>query len=84
MESIIVIRDRYQITIPESIRRYLTWLSPGAVVKVFKKTDSLILSPYEKKAIDWPEVWRVIEKTAGQGKKTSLAEFILADRLDRR
>jgi len=80
-DTIAVIRDRYQLTIPEEIRRALVWLDSQKVVRlVLVDKDKFLVEPYKGKAVDWRKIWRSLEKIKKQGKKISLAEFVVSDR----
>lgn len=84
MEATVVVRNRYQITIPESIRESFAWLIPGAVMKLISANNRLILQPYQAGAVGWDEVWNTLDAVFQKGKKTSLADFVISDRLSRR
>ena len=80
-DTISVIRDRYQLTIPEAIRRELLWTSPRMVVKVILvDKEKILLEPYQTKVIKWQEIFMNLDKIRSWGKKISLAEFVVADR----
>ena len=75
-----IIRDRFQLTIPEAVRSRLGWLAPGLAVKLSSRNNSLVLEPYRGGAVSWEEIWKVVKSAAKKGKKTSLADFIVSDR----
>jgi len=76
-----IIRDRYQLTIPEEIRSYLTWMATRKAVKiVLLDQEKFLVEPYWEKKIDWQEIWKRLEKAKTQGRKISLAKFIVEDR----
>lgn len=80
-DAISVIRDRYQLTIPEAIRRELLWTSPRMAVRlILVDKEKITLEPYRAKMIDWREIFKNLGKIRRMGKKTSLAEFVIADR----
>lgn len=80
-DTISVIRDRYQLTIPEAIRRELLWTNPRMVVKVILvDKEKILLEPYQTKAINWQEIFKNLGKISKLGRKISLAEFVIADR----
>ena len=80
-DTISVIRDRYQLTIPEAIRRKLLWTSPRMVVRVILvDKEKILLEPYQTKAINWQEIFNNLGRIRKLGKKISLAEFVIADR----
>lgn len=83
MKSVSIIRDRGQLTIPDSIRRIVTWITPmsAVTISVFKP-DEIVIKPH-KKEYDWDEIWEGIRKARaikGRGKVTSAAEFLEQDR----
>ena len=80
----VIIRDRYQLTIPESIRENLPWLTPGAAMHLSLVENKLIIKPYQEKMINWKKIWKVLELVAKKGKKVSLTDFVIADRSSRR
>lgn len=76
-----IIRDRYQLTIPEEIRKYLTWVATQRAVKiVLLGQEKFLVEPYLEKKIDWQEVWKRLKKAKTQGRQISLAEFVVKDR----
>ena len=80
-DTISVIRDRYQLTIPEAIRRELIWASPKMAVRVLLvDKEKILLEPYQTKTINWQEIFKNLGKIRKLGKKISLAEFVIADR----
>ena len=79
-----VIRNRFQLTIPESIRENLPWLTPGTAVHLSLTGDQLVVRPYREKMVDWRKIWKVLESVAGKGKQISLSKFVVNDRFLRR
>jgi bifunctional DNA-binding transcriptional regulator/antitoxin component of YhaV-PrlF toxin-antitoxin module len=86
LNSILVIRDRYQITIPDKVRDQLAWVVPSQVVKISTSpSNKIIIEPYENmQHADWNMIWRVIHKTKKDKKTNSLTQFIVNDRETRR
>lgn len=85
--SIAVVRQRGQITIPDTIRRAAGWVEIDAVVTVQLAEDSSIkIEPYQKKEkTNWNSVWLGINKARSiKGKGGNLAAFIAKDRRQRR
>lgn len=82
MKTISIIRQRGQLTIPESIRRAVNWISPLSAVSVsFVKPDEIIIRPHQQK-VDWDKVWESIKKSRsikGKG-KISASAFLEKDR----
>lgn len=85
MKSISIIRDRGQLTIPDTIRKAVSWITPLSAVSVSViKPDEIVLRPHQK-YVDWDKIWKGIGKARsihGKGKKSAL-EFIRKDRLSR-
>ena len=79
-----VIRNRFQLTIPESIRENLPWLTPGTAVHLSLTGGQLVVRPYEGRMVDWRKVWKVLESVAGKGKQISLSKFVVDERFLRR
>lgn len=84
-----IVRARGQLTIPDSIRGEIGWISPGSVVSLATvKSDEIVIRPHSSRvgAINWNKLWRNIElarshKGTYQG---SLSQFITEDRESRR
>jgi len=76
-----IIRDKYQLTIPDQIRKYLTWIGTQKVVKiVLLDQEKFLVEPYFEKVTDWQEIWRGLKKAKTQGRQISLSEFVIKDR----
>ncbi|HUW21548.1 MAG TPA: hypothetical protein VMW41_02660 [Candidatus Bathyarchaeia archaeon] len=77
----VIIRDRYQITIPYSLRKMLTWLVPKKVVRVkIINKEKVLIEPYREIKVDWQEIFRQLTIIRDWGAKTSLSQFIAKDR----
>lgn len=82
MKTVSIIRDRYQLTIPNSIRQIVGWVTPMSVVTIsVVKPDEIIITPNQKQ-INWDQIWENIRKSrAIRGKgNMSAAEFLEQDR----
>lgn len=82
MKSVSIIRDRGQLTIPDSIRKVLTWMGPMSAVTISViKPDEIVIKPHTQQ-IDWDEIWTNIRKArAIKSKGTkSTVEFLEQDR----
>lgn len=82
MKKTILIRDREQLTIPDNIRKRVSWIYPMSAITISLVNDSeIILTPMERK-INWLELWSMIKKSReieGSGRvKTS--DFLTIDR----
>ncbi|MGB9706907.1 MAG: hypothetical protein ACPLXP_02440 [Microgenomates group bacterium] len=81
METVAIVRQRNQLTIPEKMRERFPWLKVGAAIKLVPLADSLLLKPHYKEEVDWGGILKRMKKVAEIGKKISLTKFILKDRL---
>lgn len=82
--KIVVLRDRNQLTIPTSIAKNFNWLTPNSVLKLYTGNNTIFISPYKEKTINWDKVWENFQSVAKKGKKISLTKFLIKDRLNRR
>ena len=82
MKSVVIIRDRGQLTIPDTIRKAVSWVTPMSAVTIsVVKPDEIVIRPHQKK-VNWDQIWELIRKSrAIKGKgKGSAAEFLEKDR----
>lgn len=83
MKTVSIIRNRGQLTIPDSIRKVASWATPMSAVSItIIKPDEIIIRP-QQSSVNWDEIWAGIHKTRaikGSGKSVSAAEFLSADR----
>ncbi|KKQ43161.1 MAG: hypothetical protein US60_C0006G0005 [Microgenomates group bacterium GW2011_GWC1_37_8] len=84
-----IIRQRGQLTIPDSIRGTTSWIAPGSAVIVARvKADEIVIKPHlgEPKVVNWNKLWRNIELSRSHKGKFhgSLSQFIAEDRESRR
>ena len=81
--TISIIRDRGQLTIPDSIRALREWTSPNSVVTITNDLpDEIVIRPH-KKEFDWNKIWdgiRISRSLKGKGKTTSTVQFLENDR----
>lgn len=88
MKTVSVIRERGQLTIPESIRRVATWASASSPVSIsVDKPDEIVIRPHgSQKKVDWDALWKRIERVrAFKGNGIgNLSAFIAKDRETRR
>lgn len=84
LQTTAIVRDRFQLTIPDLIRVGVNWVTPGSVVTVAQvKADEIVIKPHiANKRIDWDKLWKNIRlarshQGAYQG---SLSDFIVSDR----
>lgn len=82
MKTVSIVRNRGQLTIPDSIRKVVSWISPQSAVTIsVTKSDEIVITPH-KKQYDWDKIWEGIRKArAIKGKgRGSLSKFIAEDR----
>ena len=83
MKTVSIIRERGQLTIPDSIRQLISWVSPMSAVSITViKPDEIIIRPHQAQ-VNWDKVWKGIKKARsihGKGKMSAL-DFIQQDRL---
>lgn len=82
MKTVSIIRDRGQLTIPDSIRKVVSWVTPMSAVTIsVNKPDEIVIKPH-KQEYDWDKIWQGVRKArAIKGKgEGSAAEFIEKDR----
>lgn len=83
MKTISIIRDRGQLTIPDSVRKLVGWVTPMSAVTIsVVKPDEIVITPH-KKQYDWDKIWEGVKKSRalkGKGKAISVAEFLEQDR----
>jgi bifunctional DNA-binding transcriptional regulator/antitoxin component of YhaV-PrlF toxin-antitoxin module len=83
MKEISIIRDRGQLTIPDSIRKTVSWVNPMSAISItVVKPDEIIIKPHQVQ-VDWDKIWLGIKKARsikGKNGKGNLSEFIAEDR----
>lgn len=84
MNTVAVIRDRFQLTIPEEIRNKLSWLIPGTAAEVSLEDNKIVLAPYQAGGFNWAKFWKFLEGVYDLGEKANLSEFVINDRERRR
>ncbi|PIR42166.1 hypothetical protein CO058_02800 [candidate division WWE3 bacterium CG_4_9_14_0_2_um_filter_35_11] len=79
----VIIRERGQLTIPDSIRKTVDWISPmSAVIISVVKHDEIVIKP-NIRLIDKKQVLENIKRARaikGEGSITSVTEFLIMDR----
>ncbi len=82
MSEIGIIRQRGQLTIPDTIRKSISWVSPLSVVLIsIINKDEIIIRPH-KPNMNENEIFKKINKSRniiGNGNKSAL-DFIIEDR----
>ena len=83
MKAVSIIRQRGQLTIPDSIRQLVGWINPNSAVTIsVVKPDEVVIRPHAK-LIDKSQIWENVRKARaikGKGRTTSAAEFLIKDR----
>ncbi len=76
-------RNRGQLTIPDTIRTQREWTSPNSVVTITsERPDEIIIRP-QVKQYNWDKIWEGVKQARsikGKGKATSAVEFLQKDR----
>lgn len=82
MKTVGIIRDRGQLTIPDSIRDLVPWVTPSSAVSIsVVEPDEIVIKPHLKQ-YNWDKIWKGIKKSRsihGKG-KISASEFLMKDR----
>jgi bifunctional DNA-binding transcriptional regulator/antitoxin component of YhaV-PrlF toxin-antitoxin module len=85
MKEVSIIRDRGQLTIPDSIRRRVGWATTNSAVSIsVVKPDEIIIRPNQN-YVDWDKIWENIRQSraiSGKGHE-SAASFLEKDRHSR-
>ena len=83
MKNVVIVRNRGQITIPDSIRKAVGWVNPMSAVSIsVVKPDEIVMKP-QTQLVDRNKLWEMIKKSRslGVGRSTqSSAEFLENDR----
>lgn len=82
MKIVSIIRDRGQLTIPNSVRRLVSWIAPQSAITItIVKSDQILITPHQKQ-VDWDKIWDGIRKSrAIKGKNAiSASEVLQSDR----
>lgn len=83
LQTTSIIRDRGQLTIPDSIRKVASWTTPMSAVSIsIIKPDEIVIRPHQyHKEVDWDKLWKMINKSRSfKGKRGNLSQFIAEDR----
>lgn len=82
MKTVSIVRNRGQLTIPDSIRKFVPWVNPMSAVTISViKSDEIVIRPHQKQ-INWDKIWEGIRKSrANKGKYAiSALEVLQKDR----
>jgi len=82
MKAVSIIRDRGQLTIPDSIRKLISWVSPMSAVSISVVNPNEITIKPHKHDYDEDRIWELLRKSrALKGKgRGSASKFIEKDR----
>lgn len=82
MKTVSIVRERGQLTIPDSIRQMVNWITPLSAVTISViKPDEIIIKPHIQQ-VNRDQIWENIRKSraiSGKG-KISASEFLKVDR----
>jgi len=82
MKAVSIIRDRGQLTIPDSIRKLVNWVTPMSAVSIsLVEPDEIVIKPH-KKEYDWDKILAMVKRSRaikGRG-RGSAVDFINQDR----
>lgn len=82
MKTVSIVRERGQLTIPDSIRQMVNWVTPLSAVTIsVVKPDEIIIKPHIQQ-VNRDQIWENIRKSraiSGKG-KISASEFLKVDR----
>lgn len=80
-KDLAIVRQRYQLTIPASLRKLLDWLEPQQVVKISAvDKEKVLVEPYRRKTTNWKNIYKNLDQIKEWAGKTSLSEFVIKDR----
>ncbi|MCL4360076.1 hypothetical protein M1555_02370 [Patescibacteria group bacterium] len=82
MKAVSIIRDRGQLTIPDSIRQLVSWVAPLSAVTIsVRKADEIVITPHQN-YVNWEGIWEGIKKSRAIKGKGSInaAKFLEFDR----
>jgi len=76
------IRNRGQLTIPDTIRAKFEWTQPDSVVSIKTFDDKIIIKPYSiSKKKDWDVLFDKLKRIRSfKGKRGNLSKFVMQDR----
>jgi len=78
-----IIRDRGQLTIPDSIRKTIKWAAPMSAVSITVVKPNQILIQPQQTYVNWEDIWASIKRARairGKTEATSTTEFLEKDR----
>ena len=88
LQATSIIRNRGQLTIPETIRKAVGWVNPLSAVSIsIVHPDEIVIRPHRnQKEVDSDKLWKLIKRVRSfKGKGGgNLSAFIAKDRESRR
>ena len=82
MKTVSIVRERGQLTTPDSIRRLVNWVTPLSAVSIsVVRADEIVIRPHQNH-VDWDKIWESIRRSRaihGKG-KIGASEFLAKDR----
>lgn len=82
MKTVSIVREKGQLTIPDSIRKVVSWVTPMSAITIsVMKPNEIVITPHQKQ-VNWDQIWENIKKSRkikGKG-SISAAEFLEQDR----
>ena len=82
MKNVVVVRNRGQITIPDSIRKAVRWVRPMSAVSIsVVKPDEIVMKPHQS-TLDWGQIWRNINASRSKSGRGDISgsDFLERDR----
>lgn len=83
MKAVSIIRDRGQLTIPDNIRKKVSWANPmSPVTFVVTSPEEITIKPH-KNQMDRSKLWEDMTRVRsikGRGEAISTSEFLEVDR----
>lgn len=83
MKTVSIVRERGQLTIPDSVRKLVSWVTPLSAVSIsVVRPDEIVIRPHQNH-LDWDKIRESIRKSRaihGKG-KISASKFLARDRL---
>jgi len=82
MQTTGIVRERGQLTIPDSIRKMVNWITPLSAVTISMiKPDEIIIRPHTQQ-VNLAQIWANIRKSRAISSKgkISASEFLQSDR----
>jgi bifunctional DNA-binding transcriptional regulator/antitoxin component of YhaV-PrlF toxin-antitoxin module len=83
MKTLAIVRDRGQLTIPDSIRKRVQWMAPMSPVYVYAVKPGEVTIRPQQTYINWDEIWAGVKDArsiTGKSGATSASEFLQHDR----